>query len=282
MGEATGDAGRLRWKRGLEVAGLALGAAAIVVGFNLAVFAFFLLPPAAAFLWVGAVGALYLWWHARRGGAGGIPGRLAARIRLRAPRVPAGWLGGAVVSTLLVMLGGVTFVEMATGPLDLAESPFHQEILSYMDSTAGWLVFAFAAAVVIPMIEEFAFRGRLQRPLERRWGPAPAVAFAAAVFAVVHVGGPHPLLLAVPFLMGVICGSAVILTGSIWTAVILHGAWNGTIAALAGPAARPAEVADALGPEVAVPASLALVALGTAGWYRLVAARREAGAPSPR
>jgi membrane protease YdiL (CAAX protease family) len=282
MRQGRGGKGR-RLAGTLEVAALAAWAAVIVLCFNLAVFTFFLMPPAPGALWVAGLGLLYLWWHTRTTPSGR-PRRLAVRMRLRRPEAPAGWLLGAAASTVVLMLGAVTFMEMATGPLDLADSPFHQDILAYTETVPGWLVFTFAAAVVVPMVEELAFRGRLQGELERRWGPgrgrAWAVFFAAGVFALVHMGGPHPALLVVPFVVGVACGVAVILTRSVWTAVLIHGSWNGVIALLAGPAAGPAEAAGEARTGGVVAVSLAMVAVGAAGWWRLLGRRgRE---PRPR
>ncbi len=263
----------------ISVAGAVVGSVLIVVVFNLLTFGFFLVPPGAALAWVAAVGAFFLWWHARRSPSGA-PGRVAAHIRLRPPEAEAGSLAGLVLSTVLLMLGVATLIERLTGPLDVTDSPFHEQILTYIETPAGWIVFAFAAAGVVPMIEEFAFRGRLQRSLERRFGPAAAVVAAAAVFAAVHFGGPHPLLLAVPFLMGLLCGAAVILTRSIWTAVVLHGVWNLLMTTLAVAPEGASPMGEDAGWAVALPLALALMAAGGWGWSRFALSQRGRRRPS--
>lgn len=254
----------------LQVTGVALGAIFIVVAFNLGVFLLFVLPPIPGFLWVGAVGTLFLWWHVRSA-----RGDLGRRIRLRRPTVSPAWLAGMVASTFLAMAGIVTFVQMATGPLDLTDSPFHQDVLAFTDDLPGWIVFTFAAAVVIPMIEEFAFRGRLQGFLEPRWGKAAAVLFASVLFAVIHMGGPHPALMAVPLVMGVFLGTAVILARSIWAGVLLHGTWNGAMAVTARLTSPEATAAEELPPALLVPGALAMILLGLLGWAYLVHTARR-------
>jgi len=265
----------------LRIAGVAVGAVAIVLVFNLAVFLLFVLPPLAGLLWAAAVGAGFLWWHARPR-SDGRPTALARRIRIRRPRVPVWWIAGTVGATLVGMLGVARFVELATGPLDMADSPFHRDILAYTETLSGWFAFAFAAAVVVPIIEEFAFRGRLQRAMEWEWGnPAVAVVAAAAVFAVVHVGGPHPFLLVVPFLVGIACGVVVILSRSIWPAVILHGVWNGLMSLLALADRWIDEMPEETGTGLLVPTAVVMILLGGAWWAYLVRRWRQEFAPRP-
>jgi len=257
----------------LAVPAVTAGAILIVVGFNPAVFLFFFLPPVAGFFWVALVGTFFLWWHARSS-LRGTPDELARRIRLQRPRTSVPWLAGMVVCTFLVMAGVVSLVQLATGPIDLTDSPFHQDVLAFADDLPGWIVFTFAAAVVIPIIEEFAFRGRLQGFLEPRWGRAPAVLFAAALFSVIHAGGPHLLLLTVPLIMGIFLGVAVVLSQSIWAAVLLHGAWNGTMAVMARTTSPVSRVGEETYLGMILPSSLALIVVGFLGWMYLV---RSAG-----
>jgi len=275
-GSLKGGPGMPSW---LRIAGVAVGAVAIVLVFNLAVFLLFAMPPLAGMAWVAAVGGVFLWWHARRR-PDGRPSALARRIRLRRPRVPAWWIAGTVGATVVGMLGVARFVELAAGPLDLTDSPFYRDILAYTETLPGWLAFAFAAAVVVPIIEEFAFRGRLQRAMEWEWGnPAVAVVATAAVFALVHVGGPHPFLLVVPFLVGIACGVVVILSRSIWPAVILHGVWNGLMSSLALADRWVDEVPAETGTGLLIPVAALMVLVGGAWWAYLIRRWRSELAP---
>ncbi|TVR65914.1 MAG: CPBP family intramembrane metalloprotease [Gemmatimonadales bacterium] len=207
---------------------------------------------------------------------------LHIRLRLRRPGRSGWWLSGMVLATLVFMFGVAQIIQLVTGPMDMGDAPFFRSVLAYVEDPLGWLAFALAAAVVIPVVEEFAFRGRMQAHLEVAWGgPVAAVLATSALFAVMHAGGPHPLLLVVPLLMGVFCGAAVILTGSIWSGVLLHGIWNGLMTlgtrttGLEEAIPDPAEVS----PTATLIWSVAMILLGAAGWIQLARPVPEGGPP---
>jgi membrane protease YdiL (CAAX protease family) len=261
----------------IAVVGAVVASVLIVVVFNLLTFGFFLVPPWAAFLWITAVGAFFLWWHARPYPSKA-PGRLAARIRMRPPEADAGALAGLVLSTVLFMLGAATLIQRLTGPLDVTDSPFHEQILTYIETPAGWLVFAFAAGGVVPMIEEFAFRGRLQRPWSGASGRCPRCGRCRRLRLRPLRGAPSPPPRD-PVPHGDLCGTAVILTRSIWTAVLLHGTWNLLMAALAIVPEDASLIREDPGWIVAAPLALTLMGLGGWGWSRFVRGQRRKGRP---
>lgn len=277
----------ISWTQTLAVV---LGAALLVAFTNLVVFVFFSFPPAMAIPWIILIGALFLGWHLRSAGrpprqvAGplGSPVPLGLRLRLRRPRRSGWWLAGMVLSTLVFMFGVAQIIQLATGPIELGDAPFFRSVMTYVEDPLGWAAFALAAAVVIPLVEEFAFRGRMQGHLEVAWGgPVGAVLATSALFAVMHAGGPHPLLLVVPFLMGIFCGAAVILTRSIWSGVLLHGIWNGLMTlgtrttGMEEAIPDPAEVS----PTATLIWSVAMILLGTAGWIQLARPAPEGSPP---
>ncbi|HEV2131124.1 MAG TPA: CPBP family intramembrane glutamic endopeptidase, partial [Longimicrobiaceae bacterium] len=104
----------------------------------------------------------------------------------------------------------------------------------------GSLSLALLAVGVAPLLEEFFFRGLIQQPLERRWGPARAILFTGALFAAIHL---LPWIFPLHLFLGLAFGWVVYATRSIWPGVILHAANNA--AALLGleggedPVARP-------------------------------------------
>ena len=74
-----------------------------------------------------------------------------------------------------------------------------------------------------PVLEETVFRAWIQRPAERRWGPAVAITSSAVLFALVHLDSA---LVPFYFIDGVIIGVTVWLTRSLWAGVVLHAAHN--------------------------------------------------------
>lgn len=90
-------------------------------------------------------------------------------------------------------------------------------------SPVGRLTIAVLAVGIAPVLEEFFFRGLIQRSLERRWGPAAGIAGAAGLFAAMHV---LPWIFPLHFFLGLAFGFAVYASRSIWTGVVLHAANN--------------------------------------------------------
>jgi membrane protease YdiL (CAAX protease family) len=105
------------------------------------------------------------------------------------------------------------------------------------ETAEGRLTVILFAMVAAPLVEEFVFRGLVQRPLERRWGPAAAIGFTALLFALVHA---LPWVLPIHLLLGLAFGFVVYATRSIWAGVLLHAA-NNSLAAL-GVGAEPPEL----------------------------------------
>lgn len=81
------------------------------------------------------------------------------------------------------------------------------------------IILAFVATAVTPaLVEEFAMRGVLMGVL-RKYGDGFAIIVSALVFGMMHGN-----LVQIPFafILGLFFGYAVIKTGTIWTAVIIH------------------------------------------------------------
>lgn len=89
------------------------------------------------------------------------------------------------------------------------------------------------AAGLAPVCEEAAFRGYLQRTLERASGPRVAIAVSGLLFAARHL---DPLRFAPLVLLGVLFGWLSWRSGSLWPAIAAHAANNavGCAAALLG------------------------------------------------
>jgi membrane protease YdiL (CAAX protease family) len=142
------------------------------------------------------------------------------------------------------------------GPLD----DIFGEMLR-VDSARDWVMVLLAAAVVPALGEELLFRGFLQRGLERRLGPAPAIAISSVVFGVIH--GPSRAIAAA--LLGGLLGWMAWRANSVRPVIAAHFLSNASIVVLAnlaggelvaGWSESPSPVAAAL---AAVPALAALL-----------------------
>ena len=91
------------------------------------------------------------------------------------------------------------------------------------------LIPALALALQAAYIEEIIFRGILLRILDKSLGTCPALAIAAPLFGVVHLGTPNATLytaLAISLEAGLLLGAAYVLTRRLWLPIGIHFGWN--------------------------------------------------------
>jgi hypothetical protein len=81
------------------------------------------------------------------------------------------------------------------------------------------------AAPVAGIVEEAAFRGYMQGPIERRYGPGVAILVTGTMFAVAHLDFT-PVLWPYYVAVAAIYGTVTYLTNSILPAVVLHTLGN--------------------------------------------------------
>ena len=189
--------------------------------------------------WVLPAGALlFAWFLSGYVLRSGRPGEARRRAVLRLRPLSGGALWATLCAIPVVLALSLALGEVWTRLVPVPPDTF-QPFRTLTGMPSGRLVVTLFALVSAPILEELVFRGLVQRPLERRWGPAPAIAFAAVVFAVFH-----GLLWVLPIhvFLGLSFGYAVYATRSIWAGVILH-AGNNAFAALSlgseGPTLPP-------------------------------------------
>lgn len=88
----------------------------------------------------------------------------------------------------------------------------------------GAIALLLCRTAVYPLAEESAMRGWLLMPLTSRLGGTRAVLVTSALFSLLHL--QLSFFLAGYFLLGVLLGCAVLATGSLWSSIALHFAWN--------------------------------------------------------
>lgn len=183
------------------------------------------------------------------------------------------WTAAAVPVLLLLSWSlGEVYVRLVPVPPETF-NPF-QEL---MRTARGRLAVTVLAVGIAPVLEEFFFRGFMQRMLERHFGTVAGITGAAAVFAAVHV---LPWIFPLHFFLGLAFGYAVYATRSIWAGVILHAANNAAAVAglgLEGEEPTPTPTLWQVGPDLEWWASLAILAASAALAYLVARRMHKAG-----
>lgn len=158
---------------------------------------------------------LYVYWSYLRQGSA--PGH---EVRWLRPEVRGFFTGVlfwlATVPVILAVYNGWAHVYHALGGV-----PEEQEILKVLESDT--VAFFLTAVIFAPLAEEVLFRGLLFPSLKRFGGTAAAILLSAGLFALAHydltVG---PAL----FTMGVFLALSYEMTGTLWTPIGFHAAFN--------------------------------------------------------
>lgn len=161
---------------------------------------------------------------------------LAALWRRVAPERPGPALAHGL-GFFALAFAGVLAVALLFSPLLSGGEPPQRELLEYLTRFQGtWTVAVLflTVAVLAPVFEELMFRGFLLpwlgTRLEARMAAGRARWLAAALsglgFAVMHM---QPRGLPTLATLGVILGLAFLRTGSLLTAILVHGLWNGGV-----------------------------------------------------
>ena len=166
-------------------------------------------------LWVGLLGAPIL--ASRRKGTGDLGRDFGLTFKPSDPLV--GIPIGVVCQLLMVPLIYLPLQEF------ISKRDLEAPVRRVTESAHGAGFIALSAVVVVgaPFVEELFFRGLLLRSLQRRFGPAWAVAGSSLVFGLVHFE-----LLQLPALVafGVVLGVIVVNTKRLGPAIFAHAGFN--------------------------------------------------------
>lgn len=116
----------------------------------------------------------------------------------------AGSYATGILTSLVENLFGITFT--------MPESD------TVINSVPMFLLMVLGTAVVPACVEEFAIRGVVMQPL-RKYGDKFAIVMSAVVFALMH---GNMVQIPFAFIAGLAIGYAVVVTGSMWTGVLIH------------------------------------------------------------
>ena len=243
--------GRWRWLRAIGWLVLVFFLTAAAFGLPLQA-AVDLLPPGnAALQFVGLLvacaAALGCYALAVRLGEG----RGARELALR-PALPGLAVGAGLGLLMMAILMGVLAV---TGLYDIT-------LVGAAPAWAG-LGLALQAAVT----EELWMRALLLRLLWRAFGPVPAFAVSALVFAALHLANPGATVLAgaTVAVAGLMFCALFALTGRLWVPIGLHLAWNFAQGYLFGAAVSGGDLGGSIAVSTARPGAAAWLTGGTFG-----------------
>jgi membrane protease YdiL (CAAX protease family) len=139
---------------------------------------------------------------------------------LKLPR--AGWAWSMVAAMLFVVVAQSSFV-LTFRIVELPAELFNQGLgFDDIPLWAAW-VFIVMSALVAGICEEIGFRGYMQVPLEKRYGPGIAIAITSLMFTVLHLNQAWaPLLLLHIFALGALLGILAYAAGSLIPSIIAH------------------------------------------------------------
>ena len=174
--------------------------------------------------WAIPVIALWVWclWRYLQGSGPPVASAVQRRTNLRANSLPVAVWGWALFAGGLGIVALVLALRLVNHFIVLPEQQL-PNLAGVPDATIVALLVM--AAPVAAIIEEAAFRGYMQRPLETRFGVAPAILITGTMFGLVHLDFTWILW---PYYLAVaaIYGTVTYLTSSILPAVVLHTVGN--------------------------------------------------------
>ncbi len=177
-----------------------------------------------SFPWAVPMTAMYLWFFWRYLNGAGLPESTAEERRtgLRANRVSFRVWAWSLLSGGLGVVALVIALRVANRMVMLP-----QQQLPDLTKVPKFTILSLLlmAAPVAGIVEEAAFRGYMQRPIERSYGVAIAILVTGTMFAVAHLDFT---LILWPYYVAVaaIYGTITYLTQSILPAVVLHTSGN--------------------------------------------------------
>ncbi|MDE3155324.1 MAG: CPBP family intramembrane metalloprotease [Acidobacteriota bacterium] len=173
--------------------------------------------------WDAMVMAPYLWvyWRYLRGAGWPRATADARRQGLRANPLPGDAWSTAIMAGLLGLVALVFFMQVWGRLVQLPQQRDADPSTVPLFTLAVSLVMG---SLVAGFVEEAAFRGYMQGPIERRHGPVVAILVTGICFGFAHFTHPEVSLRLMPFYLFIaaIYGGLAWLTNSIWPSIVVH------------------------------------------------------------
>jgi membrane protease YdiL (CAAX protease family) len=178
--------------------------------------------------WAVPIMAAYLllyWRYLSRGSGWPQSTAAARRANARANALHADAWGAALLAGMLG-LASILLLQGVMGRLVVLPQQRELDVSQYPATTV--LLWVVMSAVVAGVVEETSFRGYLQRPIERRYGPVVAILITGSVFGFAHFQHPEIGLVLLPYYLAVsaVYGALAYLTDSIFPSMVLHAGGN--------------------------------------------------------
>lgn len=178
------------------------------------------LSAVSAVTWTVMVGALVV--ASRRFGTGDLLADYAATFRpVDLVGIPLG------VATQLAFVPVLYVPLRGWWPDTFSDDRIEERAQDLANRAGGWLTVLLVVVVVVgaPLVEEFVYRGLLQRSVASAVGAGIGLVSTSVWFALVHFSPvEYPGL----FLAGFVFGGCVVVTGRIGSAIVTHAAFNAT------------------------------------------------------
>lgn len=134
------------------------------------------------------------------------------------------------VTALLCVLAGLGVCLLGNFPSIVVQNFFsnfgYEPASSLSGGDSGWAMFVLeflTVAVLVPVMEEFAFRGVLLSSL-KKYGTGFAIVASALVFSFVHLDFSNVVF---AFIAGLVFGFLYAKTGNLWVTIFIHALNNG-------------------------------------------------------
>jgi membrane protease YdiL (CAAX protease family) len=129
------------------------------------------------------------------------------------------------VATQIVVIPGVYWPLQQVWPEVFLSEKLEENARRLVESAAGLSIVGLALLVVVgaPLIEEFVYRGLLQRSIATQVSPLLALLLGSAWFALIHF---RPVEYPGLFIAGLVFGGCLMVTGRLGTAITAHAAFN--------------------------------------------------------
>jgi len=174
--------------------------------------------------WAVPVMVVYLWWFWRYLSGVGPPDDTQdfRRQSLRAHSVSRRAWTWSLVAGGLGLVALVAALRLVNRLVELPQQQLPD--LTNVPAYTVWTL-VLAGAPIAGLVEEAAFRGYMQGPIERRHGLVVAILITGTMFALVHLDFT-PVLWPYYIAVSALYGTVAFLTNSVWPAVVLHTCGN--------------------------------------------------------